>query len=378
MYDLMLCNALLADDTTVDVAIQDGKIAALGKLPATASKKAINLEGRWRVSAGWIDSHVHCYPDSPIYFDEPDKIGVAGGVTTVVDAGSTGADDVSAFHELAQTCKTDVRALLNISRIGLLVQHELADLKDIDAQLAADAICTHRGFVVGIKARMSGSVVGENGIKPLYLAKTIQRDNGQLPLMAHVGNTPPDIDDIVNLLEAGDIITHCYNGKPNRILDEAGALRGSLRRAIERGVLLDVGHGSASLSFQVARQAMALGIYPDTISSDIYCRNRVNGPVYGLAHVMSKFLMLGMPLQQVLDCVTSRPAKMLKLHGKGRLEVGADADLTIFDIESASRPAEDSEGETAICMQNLIPLAAVVAGELLPTEQGKSVDAFRL
>lgn len=378
MYDLTLRNALLADDTLIDIAIQSGKIAALGHLPAVATKKTLDLQGRWRVSPGWIDSHVHCYPASPIYNDEPDLIGIAGGVTTVIDAGSTGADDISTFHDLAKDCKTDVRALLNISRIGLRVQHELSDINDIDGGLAAEAIRAHRGFIVGIKARMSGSVVGENGIKPLYLAKAIQRDNGGLPLMVHVGNTPPDIDDIADLLEAGDIVTHCFNGKPNQILNGEGAIRAAILRAIERGVLMDVGHGSASLSFQVARKAMALGVYPNTISSDIYCRNRVKGPVFSLAHVMSKFLMLGMPLQQVLDCVTSRPAEMLRLQGKGCLEVGADADLTIFDIETASRSSVDSEGETAVCTQNLMPLAAIVAGELFPTEQGKNIDVFHL
>ena len=123
---------------------------------------------------------------------------------------------------------------------------------------------------------------------------------------------------------------------------------------------------------------MALGVRPHTISSDIYCRNRVKGPVYGLAPVMSKFLLLGMSLNEVIECVTSRPAALFRLRGKGQLEIGADGDLTLFDIEAAPRQVEDCEGETAICTRNIIPLAAIVAGELLLTEQGKATYDVRL
>ena len=127
---------------------------------------------------------------------------------------------------------------------------------------------------------MSSSVVGKNGTRPLVLVKEIQRENRQLPLMVHIGNNPPNLDEIADLLTRGDIITHCYNGKPNRILTPSGTLRESIQRALRRGVLLDVGHGTASFSFEVARRAIKLGILPHTISSDIYCRNRMNGPVH--------------------------------------------------------------------------------------------------
>lgn len=118
------------------------------------------------------------------------------------------------------------------------------------------------------------------------------------------------MDEIADLLTHGDIITHCYNGKPNRILTPKGELRSAVKRALDRGVLLDVGHGSASFSFDVAEIAIKQGIYPNTISSDIYCKNRIKGPVYSLAYVMSKFLLVGLSLSQVIDCVT----KMQPMH----------------------------------------------------------------
>ncbi|CAI1021956.1 dihydroorotase [Serratia entomophila] len=379
MYDLVIRGARLADDTLIDLAVKEGKIASVGRLAADVSaRRQLDLAGNYRLSAGWIDSHVHCYPTSPIYHDDPDRVGVAGGVTSVVDAGSTGANDVDEFYALTRSAKTNVFAFLNISRIGLLRQNELADLADIDKQEVSQAISGHPGFIIGIKARMSSSVVGKNGIRPLVLAKEIQRENDQLPLMVHIGNNPPDLDEIADLLTRGDIITHCYNGKPNRILTPAGTLRESIQRALQRGVLLDVGHGTASFSFEVARQAIGLGILPHTISSDIYCRNRMSGPVHSLATVMSKFFSVGLSLPQVIACVTENAASALRLAGKGRLEPGYDADFTLFELRQGPQVFVDSEGQSAGGERLLVPLAAVVAGEILLTEQGKAAHVFDL
>ncbi|MFQ2651447.1 amidohydrolase/deacetylase family metallohydrolase [Aeromonas caviae] len=377
MYDTIIRAGRLGNGQLVDVAIKHGKIAALGSLPeSTEAKQTLTLGGQVHVSAGWIDGHTHCYPASPLYHDEPDKVGVASGVTTVIDAGSTGADDVDDFQRIAATCKTRVHALLNISRIGLLRQNELADPADIDPAVAQAAIRRHPGFIVGIKARMSGSVVGESGLQPLRMAKQIQQANGNLPLMVHVGNTPPDLDEIVALLGDGDLLTHCFNGKPNRILTPAGELRQAVREAMRRGLLLDIGHGGASFSFEVAELAIAQGILPHTISSDIYCKNRIKGPVYSLAHVMSKFFAIGMTLEQVLACVTHQAADALRLPGKGRLEVGADADITLFEVSCGPTLFTDTEAGTRNGDRQLLPLAALVGGELVLTHYGKSHHAF--
>lgn len=377
MYDMIIRAGRQGNGQLVDIAIQNGRIAALGTLPETAeAKQTLTLAGQVHVSAGWIDSHTHCYPASPIYCDAPDKVGVASGVTTVIDAGSTGADDVDDFQRIAASCKTRVHALLNISRIGLLRQNELANPADIDPVLAQAAIRRHPSFIVGIKARMSGSVVGESGLQPLRVAKQIQQANGNLPLMVHVGNTPPDLDEIVTLLGDGDLLTHCFNGKPNRILTPAGELRQAVRDAMGRGLRLDIGHGGASFSFEVAEAAIRQGILPHTISSDIYCKNRIKGPVYSLAHVMSKFLAIGMTLEQVLACVTHQAADALRLLGKGRLEVGADADLTLFEVSSGPTLFTDTDAGARSGDRQLLPLAALVGGELVLTHYGTSHHAF--
>lgn len=375
MFDLLLRHARLVDDTVSDIALKDGKIAALGDIDSPAAN-IIDLRGECYVSAGWIDSHVHCYPKSPIYHDQPDSVGIATGVTTVVDAGSTGADDIDDFYTLTRDAATEVYALLNISRVGLIAQNELANMANIDADAVQQAVKRHPDFIVGLKARMSSSVVGENGITPLDRAKAMQAQNGDLPLMVHIGNNPPDLDEIAERLMAGDIITHCYNGKPNRILTPEGELRASVTRAISRGVRLDVGHGTASLSFAVAKRAIELGILPHTISSDIYCRNRISGPVYSLANVMSKFLAIGMSLPQVIECVTANAADGLRLKNKGRLQVGLDADLTLFTLKRQPGVLVDAENDSLQAEQLLVPLAAIRAGKGYMTEQGSAEHAF--
>ncbi|WP_338492037.1 amidohydrolase/deacetylase family metallohydrolase [Erwinia aphidicola] len=375
MYDLIIRRARLSDGTLSDVAIRAGKIAEIGQIDGPAQREW-DLHGRYWLSAGWIDSHVHCYPKSPIYHDEADRIGVETGVTTVVDAGSTGADDIDDFYQLTRSASTQVYALLNIARSGMLTQNELADMARIDAAAVQAALQRLPQFILGLKARISSSVVEHNGIKPLQRAKAMQQENGGLPLMVHIGNNPPNLDEIADLLSSGDIITHCYNGKPNRILTPQGELRASVSAALKRGVRLDVGHGSASFSFEVARVAIAQGILPHTISSDIYCRNRLNGPVYTLAHVMSKFFCIGMTLPQVIDCVTAHAADGLRLAGKGRLKVGYDADLTIFDVQQESALFTDSDGQTLSGTTQLVPLAAVVAGQAFVTNEGKKRNDF--
>lgn len=377
MFDLILRQARLVDDKVIDIALKDGKIAALGKVSGEAREERL-LDGKYYVSAGWIDSHVHCYPKSPIYHDQPDSIGIATGVTTVVDAGSTGANDIDEFYEMTRNAKTEVYALLNISRLGLVTQNELSEMANIDKAAVRRAVKRYSDFIVGIKARISSSVVGANGIKPLEVAKEMQHENGELPLMVHIGNAPPHLDDIADLLTGGDILTHCYHGKPERILTPAGELRASVSRAIQRGVRLDVGHGTASFSFEVAKIAIEKGILPHSISSDIYCRNRLNGPVHSLGAVMSTFFSLGLSLPQVIDCVTAHAADGLRLTQKGRLAVGLDGDLTLFELRRQPTMFTDSQQQTLHSEQMLVAHAAVRAGKWFDCEQGKTKHAFNL
>ncbi|MGG4663530.1 amidohydrolase/deacetylase family metallohydrolase [Providencia vermicola] len=379
MYSLIIKHAKLIDGSIIDILVKDGKIDAAGPELACnhQADKVIDLKGKIYVSAGWIDSHAHCFAESPIYFDDPDLAGAAGGVTSLVDAGSVGADDIDKFYQLTKKSKTNVFSLLNISRIGIIAQNELSDMNNINEVCFQEAIEHHQGFVVGMKARMSKSVVGENGIAPLVKAKEMQKKH-HLPLMVHIGNNPPDIDEVADLLTRGDIITHCFNGKPNKILGNDGYLKPSIARALARGVILDVGHGGESFSFKVAEQAMRIGTYPDIISSDIYHRNRVNGPVYSLAFVMTKFLCMGFSAEQVLRCVTEKAANFLSLPAKGYLRPGFDADITLFDLKEEQTELTDAEGEHRVGTHRFVPIAAIVGGKHIIHAQGESEYAIDL
>ncbi|XKM14350.1 amidohydrolase/deacetylase family metallohydrolase [Orbaceae bacterium ac157xtp] len=368
MSDLIIKNAKLINDTIIDIAIHAGKIVAVGSLEPNA-KTVIDLAGKHYVSAGWIDSHTHCFANSPIYYDEPDYIGVKAGVTAVVDAGSVGGLDIDEFYQLAKQAKTNVYSFLNISKIGLIRQNELADMNDIDKSLVEKKINAYPDFIIGLKVRMSRSCVGENGINPLLEAKELQK-RCHLPLMVHIGNNPPELDDIADQLDKGDIITHCFNGKPNKIFDANNQLKDSVKRAIARGVILDIGHGGESFSFKVAKRAKALDIYPNTISTDIYSKNRLQGPVYNLANVMTKFLALDYSKQRIIDSVTKNAAEVLNLKNKGHIAVGYDADLTIFDIQPTNLKLTDAEGEVREVQQRFVALGCVISGELQITEEG--------
>lgn len=156
--------------------------------------------------------------------------------------------------------KTNVYALVNISKWGIVEQDELADLSKVQATLVRDRLAELPKFIVGIKARMSKTVVGENGITPLELAKDIQRENQNLPLMIHIGSAPPELREVLELLDAGDVLTHCFNGKPNGILDkETDQIKDFAKAAYEKGIVFDIGHGTDSFNFHVAEIALKEG-----------------------------------------------------------------------------------------------------------------------
>lgn len=350
-----------------DIVIQDGQIAAImeaGQRQQGRSIKLIDCQGLY-VSSGWIDMHVHAFPAFDPYGDEIDEIGVYQGVTTVVDAGSCGADRIGELLSGGKEAKTRLLAFLNISRIGLSRLDELSLMKWIDREKAKRALERYRYEIVGLKARISRSVVVDQGIEPLKAARELSDETG-LPLMVHIGSGPPDIREVIPYLQRNDIVTHYLNGKENNLFDDDGNPLPELLDAVERGVHLDVGHGTASFSFKAAEDAMRHGIDPDTISTDIYRGNRLNGPVYSMANVLSKFLLLGYSLEQVIHAVTIRAAAWLGRPELGVIQVGGDpANLTLFRVVKAKTILRDSEGEERIADQFIQAEGVVANGEYI-------------
>ncbi|OIK13032.1 dihydroorotase [Bacillus sp. MUM 116] len=360
----VLQNVKLVNGNSVDIIVENKKIQSIVPAGTGTGEYVMDFKHKVFVSSGWIDMHVHAFPEFDPYGDEVDEIGYKTGVTTIVDAGSTGADRLPDLVNSCKNSKTNVFAFLNISRIGLKRIDELSNLSWLDEEALKKTVAVHKDFIVGLKARISKSVVGPNGVEPLKVARKFSKDT-DLPLMVHIGSGPPDINEVLDLLEKKDIITHYLNGKANNLFDEAGKPLPKLLDAINRGVHLDVGHGNASFSFQTAEQAKEHGIHFDTISTDIYRKNRMHGPVYNMASVLSKFLYLGYPLQEIIDAVTVNAANWLNKPELGRIASGDLANLTLFSIEDAVTPLLDSEGEERIPEQKIVVKGVVINGEYI-------------
>ncbi|MFD0696109.1 amidohydrolase/deacetylase family metallohydrolase [Paenibacillus sp. GCM10027628] len=360
---IVLRNAKEINEKSIDIIIVDGRIAEITEAGHGQGNQVLDCSGFY-VSSGWIDMHVHAFPDFDPYGDEIDEIGVKQGVTTIIDAGSCGADRIADLVASRERAQTNLFAFLNISRIGLQRVDELSNLDWIDKDKVVQAVEQYKEVIVGLKARISSSVVRDSGIEPLRIARSLSKETS-LPLMVHIGSGPPCIEEIVPLLEQRDVITHYLNGKANNLFDNEGKPLQVLTDAIARGVHLDVGHGTASFSFKVAEAAKSNGIGLDTISTDIYRGNRVNGPVYSMAHILSKFLYLGYSLEEVIAAVTTHAAGWLKRPELGRIQAGDEANLTLFTVENESVILVDSEGDKRVGHQRIEAKGVFVNGKFI-------------
>jgi dihydroorotase len=359
----VLRNVKRVNGEEIDIVIVSGKIAEIAIAGEGHGEQVWDGAGTY-VSSGWIDMHVHAFPEFSPYGDEVDEIGVKQGVTTIVDAGSCGADRIPDLVADSKQAKTNLFAFLNISRIGLKRIDELSNMEWINREKVKLAVKAYGDVIVGLKARISSSVVGDSGIEPLRIARELS-DETALPVMVHIGSAPPNIEEVIPLLERKDIITHYLNGKRNNLFDMEGKPLQVLTDAINRGVHLDVGHGTASFSFKVAEAAKQQGIGFHTISTDIYRGNRLNGPVYSLANVLTKFLYLGYSLEEIIAAVTTHAAAWLGKPELGRIQVGDQANLTLFTLRNEQAVLIDSEGEQRVSDQVIETRGVVIGGEYI-------------
>lgn len=371
VYDLLIRGGQVLDPGAgltghLDVAVANGQIAAVapGLNPANARRSA-DVDGAL-VVPGLIDLHVHSFWGCSYWGVELEPIAIRTGVTTAVDAGSAGAYNLPGFRRyVAAASRVRTLAFLNISSIGLTAPvNELMDLYYANGDLAVAAAGQHRDLVVGLKVRLNPDISGDNGLAALDRTVLAAERLG-LPIMVHVARRPPELADILVRLRRGDIITHCCTGRDNRILNGAGRLREEVQHARERGVLLDVGHGQGSFDYQVAEQLLQMGVYPDTISSDLHAHN-VDGPVFDLPTTLSKFLNLGLPLPELVASVTSRAAGALGRAGAiGTLRPGAPADIAALRLETGRFSFHDSCGRVRQGDRRLVNILTVVGGEVL-------------
>lgn len=326
---------------------------------AEAGAQPLDCQGRW-LSPGWADLHVHVWHGGTDISVRADQGGLSRGVTAMADAGSAGEANFHGLREYVLERQPEtIRAFLNIGSIGLVACNrvsELIDMRSIDVDRTLAVIEANRDVICGIKVRASGVIVGAWGITPLKIGKRVAEIAG-LPVMVHVGEMPPALDEVLAVLTPGDVVTHCFNGKPGGSIVDTPALMEMAQRLARAGVLMDIGHGGASFSFRVARRAIAEGLKPYSISTDLHLRN-VHGPVYDLATTVSKVLGSGLGFDDCVRAISTHPRAFLKLESVAT--PGARADFTLFDLVDGDETVRDSGGDSMRLTRLFEPRLAIL------------------
>jgi dihydroorotase len=356
-------------DGQLDVAIDGGRIAAVeAGIPSDAAARTIDATGLL-VVPGLVDLHTHIYPGATYWGIRPDPVAAVSGVTTWVDAGSAGAMNLLGMREyLSRTSRVRAYMFLNISTIGLTpATYELTNLELVDVALCVKLARLNADAVRGVKIRMGAQTVGQNGMEPLRRGIRAAEELG-LPAMVHISTGPPDIDEIVAELRPGDLLTHSFTGAGMRLANEDGTPRAAIRRALDKGLLLDMGHGAGGFSFEVAEQLAAHGIRPDVVSTDLR-QMSLWGPVYDLPTCIEKAMLLGLSLSEAIERSTAAPARVLRLEGQvGTLRPGAWGDVALFRLEQSPKELVDTRRVTRTSPVRLTSVLTLVGGRALPSE----------
>jgi dihydroorotase len=352
--------------TPLDAAIKDGKILELSPdIPAARALRVVSAKGKI-VTPGLIDVHVHVFEGVGPTGLNADQYCLGRGVTTAVDAGSTGYADIAGFRQyVIKPSATRVYALVDIGARGTILGliGNYANLDWVNAQLTARAAESNKPDVVGIKVRLSREITGSNDLEILKRALEAAKIS-HLPLMVHVGDSYSPLPEILVQMRKGDVLTHCFTGRPHGPLDATGKIIPEMLDCRQRGVLFDVGDGGPHLDLDVAEKCLQQNFLPDTIGTDLGGLS-YNGPVYDLVTELSKFLLLGLSVDQVIERVTIKPTRMFNFGVElGSLRPGAVADITILEVREGSFLFTDSTGKKRTGRQKLQSAAAVRAGKL--------------
>lgn len=352
-YDLLIKSGHLIDakngiDGLMDIAIKDGKVGKVGKdIPAEEAKKVVDAKGMY-VSPGFIDMHTHVFVGSKAskFADgfsslSPDDFTFRSGVTTVVDAGTSGWRNFPLFKEhVIDQSKTRVLAFLNIAGDGMSGDPGEQDINDMNAELTSLTIKKYPDIIVGVKiGHYSGSDWAPFD-RALEAAKT---SGTTLFVECHLPKY--SLQDQLARMRPGDIITHTYEKISERmpVTDSNGAVRPFVLDAQKRGILFDVGHGGAGFWFSVAQPAVKQGLLPNSFGTDLH-RFSMNSGMKNMSNVMSKFLNMGMDLPDVIRRATWSAAQSLKREDLGQLSEGAVADITVFSLLQGRFGFIDAEG----------------------------------
>jgi dihydroorotase len=400
MFDSLLAGGRVIDPATgrdeiADVAITDGKITAIAPaIPHEAARTVTDVSGRL-VIAGMIDTHAHVYQHVTGTFGlAPDLVGVDAGVTTLVDQGGPSCMTLPGFqHFIADPASSRVLCFISAYLVGGLEGHLYPSLygpEQVNVKATIKAARDNPSLVRGIKAHAEVGGVSRYGLEVIKLGKQIARGAG-LPLYIHLGQLWPQaegadinpdevVEELVPLMDAGDILAHPFTRHPGGFIsEETGEVHPVVWAALERGVTVDVGHGS-HFSFEMARKVLAQGIKPHTLGADMHGYNvRIKDPKaaadidanpfagvapFSLTNAMTKLLVLGLSLPEVIATVTSNPAQMLGMRDSiGSLQVGREADVSVLDLRRGRFELSDNSGARVETAEMLVAEFCLRAGE---------------
>jgi dihydroorotase len=380
MYDLLLKGGNVIDPSqdlrgALDVAVEDGKIARVAaNIPVTEARRVVDVPGK-TVTPGLIDLHTHVFDGVAANGVHPDIAGVHAGVTTVVDAGSSGCATFSAFpRHILPKCETEVIPLLHICQTGLATNPDIIAESSIDLESTLRVAREHRGLIKGIKARMVSPALEIFGMEMPRLAKRAARESG-VPLMVHIGDTtkrydPNVIRELLPLLEPGDIVTHLFTANPGGVLDTNGKLVPEAKELAARGVWLDTAHGRMNFGFNVGRRVLDQGLTPHCISTDLTIPGRAN-TVHSMVEIMARFLGMGFTLEQVIAMSTVNPARAIgEANRLGSLAVGRQADISVLEVRDGRWVVYDTLRDSMKIDKTVVPVLTVKRGRVFEPEWG--------
>ena len=364
-YDLIIRGGRVIDpslriDAIRDVAIAQGRIAAVEASIAGEAADTIDARGKL-VVPGLIDIHTHTARTK-----EGPGLVLSDGVTGWIDAGSQGADRIGDTVAVARTSPQQGRVLINIGRAGILPDGDTLNIARADTGALRDAIARHRDFVVGVKARLSEGVAGENDDEVLRRAQEVAT-SVNLPVMIHMGQSRSPLPRLLDRLKPGDIVTHLFAPPPNSIIDDNGRILPAVLAARRRGVWFDVGNGqNGHVRWDVVERIMQAGFWPDTFSTDW----NVNSPTTGVIdfpNCMSKLLGFGMTVPEAIARATVNAARTFDVfRDRGTLNVGAVADIALLELREGNFTFLDNYKNTIPGRQRLFPSGTVLGGKRIP------------
>lgn len=366
--DILIKNGRVIDPENGVDRIETVAVKGRRVVPYTSymgAKTVIDATG-CLVTPGLIDFHAHIFNRGTDSGANPDLAMIPYGVTTVVDAGSSGVSTYRSFLERLNSYYIKTKFFIHVSPTGQVTHQYPESLypEKWNIDKFEEAFEVGKDKILGFKMRVSKNVVGTEGIKPLYAALELAT-RFQKKLVVHVTDPPVLQSEIANALRPGDVFCHVFHNKGNNILD-GGHVYKDIWKAKERGVIFDCCHGSANFSFDIAEIAMKQGFNPDVISTDLNTVTWCKSPLYNLTSVMSKFLYLGMELKDIIACVTSTPARLIHMDGElGTLTSNSCADIAIMKIVDKEVTFIDTLGEKRNGTQFFVPLVTILDGAIV-------------